>query len=915
MKTKELNKVYNPKVVEDKWSKYWQDRGFFKADTDSQREAFSMVIPPPNVTGSLHMGHALNNTLQDILARFKRMQGFDVLWVPGMDHAGIATQNVVEKMMAKEGIERHTLGRKGFVERVWKWKKESGGRIINQLKRLGASCDWSREQFTMSPELSRVVKEVFIRLYEEGLIYRDERLINWCPRCLTALSDIEVEHEEISAKLYYIRYPIADGKDSFITVATTRPETMLGDMAVAVHPDDERYSGYIGTKILLPLTARKIPVIADVMVDREFGTGAVKITPAHDFNDFEVGKRHRLDRIDIFDERAHVKAEIKDIDKDVMEKISGLHAHKAREKVIHILKEKGFLTKSEDYGHAIGRCYRCKTVIEPYLSPQWFVRMESLVKEPIKAVEEDKTKFVPKGWENTYFEWMRNIKDWCISRQIWWGHQIPAWYCIKCNGEEIFEIHGERRFTAKARPIVSRIDPEVCPTCGGSDIARDNDVLDTWFSSALWPFTTLGWPEGTKELHRYYPTSVLVTGFDIIFFWVARMMIMGLKFMNDVPFHEVYIHALVRDAEGQKMSKSKGNVIDPLIIMDKYGTDAFRFTLAAMASQGRDIKLAEERIEGYRNFCNKIWNLARFTLMNLNGFNSQPILHDTKLTLADKWILIRLKYAIEAVRKGMDGYRFNDVANAVYQFIWHELCDWYVEFIKSDLKGDNGEERRNTAQAVLLKVLRDSIKLLHPIMPFITEEIWNVIPRERTEESESITVAAFPTPAEVVFSEAEMDMNVVMDVIKAVRNMKSEMNIPPSSSVQLICQTDNERLQSLLTSARGYLASLAKLSEFEVSSYAERPADAASAVVGEIELYVPLKGLVDFAEEEKRLIKEIERLSKEFDGFERRLSNKDFLNKAPDEVVSESRERLNGIMEKKKKLGEALVRIRDIKAD
>jgi valyl-tRNA synthetase len=686
---------------------------------------------------------------------------------------------------------------------------------------------------------------------------------------------------------------------------------MLGDTAVAVHPEDEKHSVYIGGMILLPLTTRKIPVIADVMVDREFGTGAVKITPAHDFNDFEVGKRHRLDRISIFDERAHVKAGIEDIDSDVMEKISGLHAHKAREKVIHILKEKGFLAKSEDYNHAIGRCYRCKTVIEPYLSPQWFVRTESLAKEPIRAVEEGRTSFIPKGWENTYFEWMRNIKDWCISRQIWWGHQIPAWYCIKCNREEIFEIHGERRFAAKARPIVSRTEPEACPSCGGSDIVRDNDVLDTWFSSALWPFTTLGWPERTKELSRYYPTSVLVTGFDIIFFWVARMMMMGLKFMNDVPFHEVYIHPLIRDAEGQKMSKSKGNVIDPLIIMDKYGTDAFRFTLTAMASQGRDIKLAEERIEGYRNFCNKIWNLARFTLMNLNGFNSQLTINESQLTLADKWILMRLKCAIEAVRKGMEGYRFNDVANAVYQFIWHELCDWYVEFVKSDLKGDNGEERRSTAQVVLLKVLRDSIKLLHPIMPFITEEIWDVIPRERAEESESVTVATFPTPVEDVFSEAEADMNVVMDVIKAVRNIRSGMNIQPSSSIQLICQTDNERLKSLLAGASGYLTPLARLSEFVVSSHAERPADSASAVVGEIELYVPLKGLVDFAEEEKRLVKDIGRLSKEFDGLKRRLSNEEFLNKAPEEIVSENRERLNGIMEKKKKLGEALERIRD----
>src|SRR3990167_807693 len=669
MHTKELDKLYNPKTVEEKWSNYWLEKGLFKADADSKKPPFSMVIPPPNVTGSLHMGHALNNTLQDILARYKRMQGFDVLWLPGTDHAGIATQNVVEKKLHAEKLDRHKLGREKFIERVWQWKEESGGAIIHQLKRLGASCDWSREQFTMSPELSKAVREVFVRLYEEGLIYRDERLINWCPRCLTALSDIEVEHEETLGKLYHIRYPLAPslpsplkgegkGGGEFLTVATTRPETMLGDTAVAVHPDDERYNKFIGKEVLLPLTSRRIPVIGDsILVDLEFGTGAVKITPAHDFNDFESGNRHGLKRIAIFNERAHIKPNIPDVNPEILEEIADLHAHKAREKVIHILKEKGLLTKAEDHKHAIGRCYRCKTVIEPYLSPQWYVKVKPLSDEAMKAVEQGKTKIIPQGWENTYFEWMRNIKDWCISRQIWWGHQIPAWYCIKCNKNEIYGVHGEKNFTAKARPVVSRTEPKTCPTCGGKEIVRDNDVLDTWFSSALWPFSTLGWPDRTKELSRYYPTSALITGFDIIFFWVARMMMVGLKFMNDVPFRDVYIHALVRDAEGQKMSKSKGNVIDPLVIMDKYGTDAFRFTLAAMAAQGRDVKLAEERIEGYRNFCNKIWNLARFTLMNIEQraesgeWRKKPLSQfsalNSHLSLADKWILTRLNAAIK----------------------------------------------------------------------------------------------------------------------------------------------------------------------------------------------------------------------------------------------------------------------------
>jgi len=920
-----LDKVYNPKAIEEKWLNYWLENELFRADVDSKKPPFSMVIPPPNVTGSLHMGHALNNTLQDILARYKRMKGFDVLWLPGTDHAGIATQNVVEKKLHAEKSDRHKLGREIFVERVWKWKEESGGIIINQLKRLGASCDWSREQFTMSQELSRAVLEVFVRLYEEGLIYRDERLINWCPRCLTALSDIEVEHEETSGKLYHIRYHIADNPKAFLTVATTRPETMLGDSAIAVHPDDERYNKYIGKEVLLPLTGRRIPVLADAMVDREFGTGAVKITPAHDFNDFEAGLRHGLKRIAIFNERAHIKANIPDINPEVMEEISDLHAHKAREKVIHILKEKGFLIKSEDHKHAIGKCYRCKTVIEPYLSPQWYVKAGPIVKEAIRAVEEGRTRIVPQGWENTYFDWMRNIKDWCISRQIWWGHQIPAWYCIKCNKDEIYEIEGsearsqkseekqkinvERFVSAKAKPIVSRTEPKECPVCKSKEIIRDNDVLDTWFSSALWPFSTMGWPEKTRELSRYYPTSTLVTGFDIIFFWVARMMMMGLKFMNDVPFRDVYIHALVRDAEGQKMSKSKGNVIDPLVIMDKYGTDAFRFTLAAMAAQGRDVKLAEERIEGYRNFCNKIWNLARFTLMNIeeSEVRSQKSEVKNSYSLADKWILTRLNAAIKETTEALENYRFNDAANSAYQFVWHELCDWYVELIKADLRGERGDERKRTAQAVLLSVLKDSLKLLHPLVPFITEEIWSVL-LQRTE-LRSIMQQPFPD-AGADYPDEEKDMTCIMDVIRALRNLRSEMNIPPALNIEAVCYSNEGAVRKLLESGREYINMLARLSSLKVSAPAGRPENAATVIAGGVEIFVPLEGLINFEEEKRKLEKEREKVIKEIEAVQKKLSNEDFLARAPKEVIEKDRARVEEFLQKKSKLEEGLARIK-----
>ncbi len=681
MSTRELPKAYEPKSVEERWYAFWLEKKYFHADENDQGESFSIVIPPPNVTGSLHIGHALNSTLQDILVRWMRMSGRNTLWVPGTDHAGIATQNVVERQLAKEQVDRHALGREGFVEKVWEWKKEYGGRIINQLKRMGASCDWERERFTMDEGLSRAVREVFVTLYEEGLIYRGERLINWCPRCHTALSDIEVEHEDEKGKLYHLAYPLSHDSTIRLTVATTRPETMLGDTAVAVHPLDPRYKDLIGKTVDLPLTNRKIPIIGDsILVDLEFGTGAVKVTPAHDFNDYDAGQRQKpeLARIKMLDDKAQILSDIPDVLPDVQKLVSGKPAKKARGIVVELLSEQGKLVKTDDHAHSIGKCYRCRSVVEPYLSPQWFVRTGPLAEPAIKVVEDGRVQFYPKGWENTYFEWMRNIKDWCISRQIWWGHRIPAWFCDDCG-----------------HISVSRTDLASCGKCTSTNIRQETDVLDTWFSSALWPFSTLGWPDQTKELSTYYPTSVLITSFDIIFFWVARMIMMGLHFKREVPFRHVYIHALVRDAEGQKMSKSKGNVIDPLVMIEQYGTDAFRFTLTAFAAQGRDIKLAPERIEGYRNFANKIWNASRFVMMNLEeGFAPNSELLTPDASLADRWILSRLNSVVKDVDAALADYRFNDVASTLYHFIWHEYCDWYLELSKPALMGDLGAAPR-----------------------------------------------------------------------------------------------------------------------------------------------------------------------------------------------------------------------------
>lgn len=888
MANKELEKVYEPKSVEERWYQQWEQKGYFHANVPSDKPGYSIVIPPPNITGVLHMGHALNNTLQDILCRWKRMAGYNVLWMPGTDHAGIATQNVVERQLAAEGKDRFELGREAFIERVWQWKGESGGQIIGQLKRLGASCDWERERFTMDAGLSKAVREVFVRLYQEKLIYRDNRLINWCPRCHTALSDIEVEHEEKAGHLWHLRYPVV-GTDDHLVVATTRPETMLGDTAVAVHPEDERYAHLIGKMVLLPLVNREIPIIADDYVDREFGTGVVKITPAHDFNDFEMGVRHNLDRINVFDESGVVNAAGKQYE--------GMERFAARKQVVADLEAAGLLEKIQDHALSVGGCYRCKTVVEPYMSLQWYVKVAPLAERALGAVKDGRTKIVPQQWENTYYDWMENIRDWCISRQIWWGHRIPAWYCDHCG-----------------HITVAKEDPTCCDECGSDEIRQETDVLDTWFSSALWPFSTMGWPEKTAELASFYPTSCLVTGFDILFFWVARMMMMGLHFMDEVPFTDVYIHALVRDAQGQKMSKSKGNVIDPLTVIDAYGTDAFRFTLAAFAAQGRDIKLAEERIAGYRNFANKIWNASRFAMMNLEGFDPNAVdPASLKLSNADRWILYRLNQTTVSVDAALASFRFNEAANDLYRFTWSEFCDWYIELAKDDLyKGD--ADRQASAKYVLWLVLENLLRLLHPFMPFITEEIWQALPK-KDGAAESIMISSFPTPCAEWegYAAAATEMDLVMEVIKGIRNIRGEMEVAPSKQIAAILDCKSEASLALLKRNEAYVMSLARLSDLGIGQGIERPAEASLQVAGDVEIIVPLRGLVNVEEEEKRLGKEIAKIEKDIEFLSKKLENPSFVERAPADVVEKEREKIGEFANKKKLLEESLEKIQRLR--
>ncbi len=911
----ELSKAYLHGEIESNWYRHWLDLGAFRPKTDGT--PFSMVIPPPNVTGSLHMGHALNNTLQDILCRYKRMDGCSVLWVPGTDHAGIATQNVVERQLAEKGQNRAQLGRAKFIERVWQWKEEAGNTILNQLRALGVSCDWSHERFTMDEGLSRAVREAFVRLWEDGLLYRAERLINWCPRCKTALADIEVVHEETDGHLWHIRYPFLDDLANSLTVATTRPETMLGDTAVAVNPDDPRYKHAVGRKVRLPIVGREIPVIADSYVDPTFGTGALKITPGHDFNDFEIGQKYGLPVICIFDEDARIRgaAFIENGREPVwLQKYKGKDRIEARKLLVEELKQSGLLEKVEPYRLALGRCYRCQTAVEPYLTPQWFVKIKPLAEPAMEVVRDGRVKIIPEGWANSYFAWMENIKDWTISRQIWWGHQIPAWYCVACNAGHILKTgQGDFLLSKEAKPIVAREQPNQCAACGGGAFVRDPDVLDTWFSSGLWPFSTLGWPERTEDLKRFYPTSVLVTGFDILFFWVARMIMMGLKFMSDVPFRDVYIHALVRDQEGQKMSKSKGNVIDPLEVMSKHGTDAFRFTLAAMAAMGRDVKLAEERIVGYQNFVNKLWNAARFVLMNLNGGPMATGDGGGELNIADQWILSRLAATIRKARESVEGYRFNEFAHHLYQFTWHEFCDWYIEMSKLALNSGDENERRKT-ERVLAIVLENILLLLHPIMPFVTEEIWHALNAKLGREDPKATIMLQPYPRSAerdIRRDIEERVGYLMEITRAVRNLRAEMNCPPSREVNAIVFGGDGNL-SLLREQERYLKALARVGAVEYRAEGERPKGAATEVVGETEVYIPLGDMINLDEEKSRLTRELGRVEEELSRVRKKLGNSDFIAKAKEEVVRREKEKAAEFEEKIRTLNQSLGRIGEI---
>jgi len=885
MAKRELGKAFEPAAAEKRLYEYWLKNKYFHAQDKSEAEAFSIVIPPPNVTGMLHMGHALNNTLQDIIIRFKRMQGFNTLWMPGTDHAGIATQNVVEQQLLKEGTSRHDLGREKFIERVWEWRRKYGGVIINQLKRLGCSCDWERERFTMDEGLSHAVREVFVRLFNEGMIYQGDYIVNWCPRCHTAISDLEVEFKSDASFLWNIRYPFAEGQGE-IVVATTRPETMLGDTAVAVHPDDKRYKNLIGKYVILPLMNKKIPVIADDYVTMDFGSGAVKITPASDPNDFAMAQRHHLEIISVIDGKGIIN--------ENGGAYKGQDRYEARKNIVNDLQKGGYLVGTEPYAHNVGQCYRCKTDIEPMVSKQWFVKIKPLAKQATAAVIKGKTKIVPKTWEATYFDWMNNIRDWCISRQLWWGHRIPVWYCDNCK-----------------KVIVSTVDPDTCPDCGGASLKQDEDVLDTWFSSALWPFSTLGWLEKTAPLKTFYPTSLLITGFDILFFWVARMMMMGLYVMKDVPFKHVYLHALVRDEKGEKMSKSKGNIIDPLLMIDQYGTDAFRFTLAAYTAQGRDVRLSPERIEGYKFFVNKIWNASKLTFANLDDFD-ETATAEVADSLADLWIKARLNKAVEDVTTALDEYRFNDAAAAVYRFIWHELCDWYLELSKPVFYGKGSAEQKQAAQKTLGVVFPTMLKLLHPFMPFLTEELWQVF---HGDDKNSIMISRFPAVcSEWKNDAAEKEMETIMDMITAVRNIRGEMRIAPSQKLDVLMSTVDEKTQKMVEKHKDYILNLANLESLTVEINAVEPKGVATAVVGSTKLFVPIVGIVDLSGEIARLEKELAKISKDLQQSSKKLANRDFMSKAAPDIIQKEEDKVKDFQKKHTTLENALKKLKGMSA-
>ena len=855
---KNLAKTYNPQEFEDKLYNNWVTKGYFHAEADKTKKPFTIVIPPPNVTGQLHMGHALDETLQDILIRYKRMQGYSALWVPGTDHAGIATQiKVEEELRVKEGLTRYDLGREKFLERVWDWKEKYGGRIINQLKKIGSSCDWDRERFTMDEGCSKAVKEVFVNLYEKGLIYQGSRIINWCPNCITALSDAEVEHAEQAGHFWHIKYPVK-GSDEFVIIATTRPETLFGDTAVAVNPEDERYTHLIGKTLCLPLTDREIPVIADEYVDKEFGTGCVKITPAHDPNDFEVGARHDLAQIKVMNDDATLNS--------YAGKYEGMDRYECRKAMIADLDEMGLLVKIEDHAHNVGQCYRCGTTVEPIVSKQWFVKMKPLAQPAIDAVKNGETKFVPEHFEKVYFHWLENIRDWCISRQLWWGHRIPAFYCDDCN-----EI------------VVTKEEGAVCPKCG-KEMRQDPDTLDTWFSSALWPFSTLGWPDKTEDLEYFYPTSTLVTGYDIIPFWVMRMMFSGIEHTGQVPFDHVFIHGLVRDSQGRKMSKSLGNGIDPLEIVEKYGADALRFTLATGNAPGNDMRFYIERVEAGRNFANKMWNASRFAMMNLE-IEENKLPDVSELQLEDKWILSRLNSVIKSVTENLDSYELGVALSNLYEFAWDNLCDWYIELIKPRLF-DKENPTGKTAQYVLTYVLSSTMQLLHPFMPFITEEIWQHLPHE----GESIVISKFPEYSEELnFVDDEKSMTLIMDAISAVRNRRAEMNVPPSKKAKTIIVTDKA---DIFAKGTAFFEKLASASEVVITDTNDGiDPNAVNIVVDGAQIYLPMSELVDKEKELERLESEKKKLEGEIKRVEGKLNNAGFMAKAPEKLVAEEREK------------------------
>ncbi len=890
-----LSTKYNPKEIEDKWYEFWSENGHFHSEPDNNKKPYSIVIPPPNITGVLHMGHALNNTLQDILIRWRRMQGYNTLWMPGTDHAGIATQNVVERDLAKNGTNKEAIGRDEFIKKVWDWKAEYGSTIIKQLKKLGSACDWERERFTMDDGLSSAVRDTFARLYKKGLIYKGYYVINWCPRCKTALADDEVEHEEHEGHLWHVKYAFRDEPHLFLTVATTRPETMVGDVAVAVNPNDERYKDMIGETLILPIVNREIKVYADEFVDKDFGTGVVKITPAHDNNDFEMSLRHNLEPLIVMNDDGTMNEHAGDY--------AGTDRYECREAIIEELKLKDLIGKVEPHTHSVGHCYRCYTVIEPYLSNQWFIKMKPLAKAAIDASNDNKVAFFPERWTKIYLSWLENVRDWCISRQIWWGHRIPAWYCEDCN-----EINVEKE------------QPTACAKCQSSNLRQETDVLDTWFSSALWPFSTMGWPDKTKELDYYYPTTTLVTDRGIIYFWVARMVMMGLEIMEKEPFSNVYIHGTILDEIGRKMSKSLGNGIDPLKMIDQYGADAVRVSLILLTTEGQDIKLSEGKFEMGRNFANKLWNAARFALMNVKP--GKEAASDCKIEKSDYgfedlWIISRLNSAIKNTTDALENFRFNEALKTIYEFFWHDFCDWYLEIIKPRFNDadTNGPEKTSviTAQNVLLHVLDSAFRLLHPFAPFLTEEIWQKMKELKSEiddcglmnsmDFETIMAASWPElKNEFSSEEVESEMAFLQDIIRAVRNIRNKTNIPEKQSLKLLISTPEENEAKTLVKQTSFLKQIANLESITIDKDVAKPADTASEVVGQTQLFVPLEGLIDLDVEKERQQKKLQEFEKYLGIVQNKLNNKNFVEKAPDNVVAKERERESELLEQIAKL-------------